>query len=184
MTARPKRSAAQIKVVRLSHAKNLPLPDYQSEDAAGMDLLAAVGAGEPLSLLPGGRALVPTGLIMQLPRGTEAQVRPRSGLALRHGITVLNSPGTIDSDYRGEIKVLLVNLGDAPFAVTRGERIAQLIIAPVARAALREVRALAVTKRGEGGFGSTGARAAPAKTGRSAKTSRAPRHRAKPHRPT
>ena len=149
-----------------------------------MDLLAAVDAGEPLSLLPGGRALIPTGLIMQLPRGTEAQVRPRSGLALRHGITVLNSPGTIDSDYRGEIKVLLVNLGGAPFAVTRGERIAQLIVAPVARAQLREVRALAATKRGEGGFGSTGARAVPAKAGKSAKTSRAPRHRAKPHRQT
>ena len=120
-------------------------------------------AAEPLSLPPGGRALVPTGLVMQLPRGAEAQVRPRSGLALRHGITVLNSPGTIDSDYRGEIKVLLVNLGDAPFAVTRGERIAQLIIAPVARAHLREVRALAATKRGDGGFGSTGVRGAKAK---------------------
>jgi dUTP pyrophosphatase len=173
MTARPKRSAPQIMVVRLPHAKNLPLPDYQSDDAAGMDLLAAVDAGEPLSLLPGGRALVPTGLIMQLPRGTEAQVRPRSGLAMRHGITVLNSPGTIDSDYRGEIKVLLVNLGDAPFAVTRGERIAQLIVAPIARATLREARALAATKRGEGGFGSTGVRVTPAKK------KRAPRRRAK-----
>lgn len=173
MRSQGKRGATQIKVVRLPHAEHLPLPDYQSADAAGMDLLAAVDTNAPISLLPGGRALVPTGLIMQLPRGTEAQVRPRSGLALRHGITVLNSPGTIDSDYRGEIKVLLVNLGDAPFAVTRGERIAQLIVAPIARAALREVRALAATKRGEGGFGSTGVRVT------TAKKKRAPRRRAK-----
>lgn len=178
MTSRTKRGATLIKVVRLPHAHGLPLPDYQSDDAAGMDLLAAVDAGEPLALPPGGRALVPTGLIMQLPRGCEAQVRPRSGLALRHGITVLNSPGTIDSDYRGEIKVLLINLGDAPFAVTRGERIAQLIVAPVSRAQLREVRVLAATKRGDGGFGSTGVRGAKAK--------KAPRsHRAsKPRRRT
>ena len=173
MRSRVKRGATLIRIVRLPHAKNLSLPAYQSEDAAGMDLLAAVEAAQPLTLPPGGRALVPTGLIMQLPRGTEAQVRPRSGLALHHGITVLNSPGTIDSDYRGEIKVLLVNLGDLPFAVTRGERIAQLVVAPIARAALREVRALAATKRGEGGFGSTGVRLMAAKKS-------APRRRAKP----
>lgn len=173
----------RIQVVRLPHAEDLPLPAYQTEDAAGMDLLAAVDAGEPLILPPRGRALVPTGLVMHLPRGAEAQVRPRSGLALRHGVTVLNSPGTIDSDYRGEIKVLLVNLGDAPFAVTRGERIAQLIVAPVARALLREVRTLAATKRGEGGFGSTGVRAAPAKKGTPARKSRA-RRRAKSRRQT
>jgi dUTP pyrophosphatase len=127
---------------------------------------------------------------MQLPRGTEAQVRPRSGLALRHGITVLNSPGTIDSDYRGEIKVLLVNLSDTPFAVTRGERIAQLIVAPIARAQLREVRALAATKRGDGGFGSTGVRGVSTKKGEtalskaSAARSRTSRRRTKPHRQT
>jgi dUTP pyrophosphatase len=184
MTSRTKRSTTLIKVVRLPHAHDLPLPDYQSEDAAGMDLLAAVDAGEPLPLPPGGRALVPTGLIMQLPRDTEAQVRPRSGLALRHGITVLNSPGTIDSDYRGEIKVLLVNLSDAPFAVTRGERIAQLIVAPVARAQLREVRALAATKRGDGGFGSTGVRAAPARKSKTAKKPHTRRRPAKPRRQT
>jgi dUTP pyrophosphatase len=190
MISRTKRGATLIKVVRLPHADNLPLPDYQSDDAAGMDLLAAVGAAEPLSLPPGGRALVPTGLIMQLPRGTEAQVRPRSGLALRHGITVLNSPGTIDSDYRGEIKVLLVNLSDTPFAVTRGERIAQLIVAPIARAQLREVRALAATKRCDGGFGSTGVRGVSTKKGEtavskaSAARSRTSRRRTNPHRQT
>ena len=166
MTAPTKRRATQIKVVRLPHADGLPLPAYQSDYAAGMDLLAAVDIAEPLRLLPGARTLVPTGLILQLPLGTEAQVRPRSGLALRHGITVLNSPGTIDCDYRGEIQVLLVNLGDTPFDVTRGERIAQLVVARVARAELREVRVLAATKRGQGGFGSTGVRAAPAKTGK------------------
>lgn len=168
MTAPTKRRATQIQVVRLPHADGLPLPAYQSDYAAGMDLLAAVDTAEPLRLLPGARALVPTGLILQLPRGTEAQVRPRSGLALRHGITVLNSPGTIDCDYRGEIQVLLVNLGDTPFDVTRGERIAQLVVARVARAELREVRVLAATKRGQGGFGSTGVRSAPAKTGKPA----------------
>jgi len=172
MTSRTKRGTTLIKIVRLPHAQDLPLPDYQSADAAGMDLLAAVDATAPLSLPPGGRALVPTGLIMQLPRGTEAQVRPRSGLALRHGITVLNSPGTIDSDYRGEIKVLLVNLGDTPFSVTRGERVAQLILARVARAQLREVRALVATKRGDGGFGSTGVRTTKAPSRRGAKPRR------------
>jgi dUTP pyrophosphatase len=183
MRSRAARGAMRIQVVRLPHAEDLPLPAYQTEDAAGMDLLAAVAAGETLMLPPGGRALVPTGLVMHLPRGSEAQVRPRSGLALRHGVTVLNSPGTIDSDYRGEIKVLLVNLGDAPFAVTRGERIAQLIVASVARGLLREVRALAATKRGEGGFGSTGVRSARAKKRTPARKSRA-RPRAKSRRQT
>jgi dUTP pyrophosphatase len=164
MSKRTARGTTRIKVVRLPHAQGLPLPEYQSLDAAGMDLLAAVDAAKPISLAPGGRELVPTGLIFELPRGTEAQVRPRSGLAFRHGVTVLNSPGTIDSDYRGEIKVLLINLGDTPFAVMRGERIAQLIVAPVSRANLREARALSATTRGAGGFGSTGVRAIAKKT--------------------
>ena len=145
-----------IAVVRLAHARGLDLPSYQSCGATGMDLLAAVASGAPLKLAPGARALVPTGLLLQLPRGFEAQVRPRSGLALRHGITVLNSPGTIDSDYRGELKVLLANLGAAPFAIARGERIAQLVVSRVERARLAEVERLSATPRGAGGFGSTG----------------------------
>ena len=145
-----------IAIVRLAHARGLILPSYQSCGAAGMDLVAAVASGAPLKLAPGARALVPTGLLLQLPQGFEAQVRPRSGLALRHGITVLNSPGTIDSDYRGELKVLLANLGTAPFAIARGERIAQLVIARVEQARLDEVEQLSATPRGTGGFGSTG----------------------------
>ncbi len=145
-----------IALVRLAHARGLGLPSYQSHGAAGMDLLAAVPSGTPLRLAPGARALVPTGLLLQLPQGFEAQVRPRSGLALRHGITVLNSPGTIDSDYRGELKVLLANLGTAPFAIARGERIAQLVVSRVAQARLAEVESLTATSRGAGGFGSTG----------------------------
>ena len=145
-----------IAVVRLAHARGLSLPAYQSDGAAGMDLLAAVPSGAPLKLVPGARALVPTGLLVQLPQGFEAQVRPRSGLALRHGVTVLNSPGTIDSDYRGELKVLLANLGTAPFAIARGERIAQLVVSRVEQAHLDEVESLAATPRGVGGFGSTG----------------------------
>jgi dUTP pyrophosphatase len=121
-----------------------------------MDLLAAVAKGAPLQLAPGARALVPTGLVLQLPLGFEAQVRPRSGLALRHGITVLNSPGTIDSDYRGEVQVLLANLGQEPFAITRGERIAQLVVQRVEQARLVEIAEIAPTQRGAGGFGSTG----------------------------
>ena len=148
--------AIKVKVVRLAHAEGLDLPAYQSSGAAGMDLLAAVPARKPMQLAPGARALVPTGLILELPAGTEGQVRPRSGLALRHGITVLNSPGTIDSDYRGEVMVLLANLGDAPFDVRRGERIAQLVIQRVEQATLIEVDATTATKRGAGGFGSTG----------------------------
>jgi dUTP pyrophosphatase len=154
--------ALRAKVVRLPHGEGLPLPAYQSEAAAGMDLLAAVD--KPLSLKPRARALVPTGLILELPPGLEAQVRPRSGLALRHGITVLNSPGTIDSDYRGEVQVLLVNLGEKPFAVARGERIAQLVVQRVERVDLVEARKASATHRGAGGFGSTGtAAAAPAR---------------------
>jgi dUTP pyrophosphatase len=150
-----------IAVVRLAHARGLTLPSYQSCGAAGMDLLAAVASAAPLKLAPGARALVPTGLLLQLPQGFEAQVRPRSGLALRHGITVLNSPGTIDSDYRGELKVLLANLGTAPFAIARGERIAQLVVSRVERARLAEVEHLTATPRGTGGFGSTGTAGSP-----------------------
>lgn len=146
----------KVKVVRLPHAEGLALPAYQSSGAAGMDLLAAVPARKPMRLASGARSLVPTGLILELPVGTEAQVRPRSGLALRHGVTVLNSPGTIDSDYRGEVMVLLANLGDAPFDIRRGERIAQLVIQRVEQAALVEVDATTATTRGAGGFGSTG----------------------------
>ena len=144
----------EVALLRLPHARDLPLPAYQSEDAAGLDLLAAVE--ERMILPPLGRALVPTGLAMALPSGYEAQVRPRSGLAAKHGVTVLNSPGTIDADYRGEIKVILINLSDTPFTIGRGERIAQMVIAPVSRARLVETEALDATIRGEGGFGSTG----------------------------
>jgi dUTP pyrophosphatase len=150
--------AVTIAVVRLPHGRGLALPAYQSDGAAGMDLLAAVAKGVPLLLAPGARALVPTGLILQLPLGFEAQVRPRSGLALRHGIAVLNSPGTIDSDYRGEVQVLLANLGQEPFAIARGERIAQLVVQRVAQARLVEVAEIAPTQRGAGGFGSTGSK--------------------------
>lgn len=143
-----------VHIARLPHGKDLSLPSYQSALAAGLDLLAAVP--EPLTLAPGMRALVPTGIAISLPAGCEAQVRPRSGLAVRHGLTVLNAPGTIDADYRGEIKVLLVNLGSEPVTIARGMRIAQLVIAPVTRAMLREVASLDQTGRGSGGFGSTG----------------------------
>jgi dUTP pyrophosphatase len=140
----------------LAHAEGLPLPAYQTAEAAGLDLMAAVPDGEPLTLAPGKHALVPTGLAIALPAGYEAQVRPRSGLAAKHGVTVLNSPGTIDADYRGEIKVILINHGDAPFLIQRGERIAQMVIAPVVQAALVPVATLSATGRGAGGFGSTG----------------------------
>jgi dUTP pyrophosphatase len=154
MMRKPYGSSLRIKVVRLPHAGDLPLPAYQSEGAAGIDLLAAVE--KQLILKPGARALVPTGLTLEVPRGFEAQVRPRSGLALKHGITVLNSPGTIDSDYRGEVQVLLINLGDKPFVIGRGERIAQLVVQRVQRAGLSETVGLTGTRRGAGGFGSTG----------------------------
>jgi dUTP pyrophosphatase len=146
----------QVTVLRLPHAADLPLPSYQSDSAAGLDLLAAVPAAAPIVIAPGARAMVPTGIAIALPAGMEAQVRPRSGLAAKHGVTVLNTPGTIDADYRGEIQVILVNLGGAEFVVTRGMRIAQLVIAPVARADLVEVESLDQTERGQGGFGSTG----------------------------
>lgn len=147
----------EVRILRLPHAEGLPLPAYQSMQAAGLDLLAAVSDAAPVRLAPGERALVPTGLVIALPPGTEAQVRPRSGLAVRHGITLLNTPGTIDADYRGEIQVIMVNLGHEAFVVTRGMRIAQLVVAPVTRAHLVEVAALDDTPRGAGGFGSTGA---------------------------
>ena len=143
-----------VALMRLPHAQDLPLPAYQSEDAAGVDLVAAVEV--PLTLPPLGRALVPTGLAMALPSGYEAQVRPRSGLAAKHGVTVLNSPGTVDADYRGEVKVILINLSDSPFTIVRGERIAQMVIAPVSRVRFVETEALDATARGAGGFGSTG----------------------------
>lgn len=145
-----------VRVVRLPHGEGLALPGYQTRHAAGLDLLAAVPQRAPLRLKKGGRALVPTGLIIELPEGFEAQVRPRSGIAFKNGVTVLNSPGTIDSDYRGEIQVLLVNLGEAPFEITRGMRIAQMVVAPVVRATLIEHAAVRATARGAGGFGSTG----------------------------
>ncbi|MGA2565640.1 MAG: dUTP diphosphatase [Pseudolabrys sp.] len=148
--------AIDIRITRLPHGKDLPLPSYQSALAAGLDLIAAVPADAPLTLAAGARALVPTGIAIALPPGTEAQVRPRSGLAVKHGLTVLNAPGTIDADYRGEIQVLLVNLGGEPVTITRGTRIAQLVIATVARAQLVEVAALDQTTRGASGFGSTG----------------------------
>ena len=144
----------EIAVQRLPHAADLPLPAYATAGAAGMDLLAAVG--EPVTLPPGGRALIPTGLRVALPGGYEMQVRPRSGLALRHGIVLPNAPGTIDEDYRGEIQVIVMNAGDAPFTVERGMRIAQAVVAPVSRAVWRETGNLDATARGDGGFGSTG----------------------------
>ena len=143
----------EVAIQRLAHGEGLELPAYATEQSAGFDLPAAV-AGDVV-LEPGARALIPTGFSLALPPGFEGQIRPRSGLALEHGVTVLNAPGTIDSDYRGEIGVLLVNLGEAPFTVSRGRRIAQLVMAPVSRAALRPARELVLSKRGEGGFGST-----------------------------
>lgn len=145
-----------LSIVRLPHSEGLPLPSYETAGAAGMDLRAAVPEDRPLILLPGRRALVPTGLVFEIPDGFEGQVRPRSGLALKHGVTCLNTPGTVDSDYRGELKVVLVNLGDEDFAVTRGMRIAQLVIAAVARAEIAERSSAGATGRGSGGFGSTG----------------------------
>jgi dUTP pyrophosphatase len=149
-------SAIRIDVQQLPHAEGLALPAYQSSHAAGLDLLAAVPEQTPLVLAPGQHAMIPTGLMIALPDGFEAQVRPRSGLAAKHGVTVLNSPGTVDADYRGEINVLLINLGTVPFTIRRGERIAQMIVAPVTRAELARAVSLSDTKRGSGGFGSTG----------------------------
>jgi len=149
-------SRSELRVKRLAHGADLPLPAYQSALAAGLDLLAAVPADAPVVIAPGERAMIPTGIAIALPTGTEGQVRPRSGLATRHGVTVLNSPGTIDPDYRGEISVILINLGRESFAVTRGTRIAQLIIAPTMQVTICEAANLDETTRGVGGFGSTG----------------------------
>ena len=148
--------ATIVRVQRLPHGADLDLPAYQSAGAAGVDLAAAVEDGAPVTIAPGAREMVPTGLSIELPEGYEAQVRPRSGLAAKHGVTVLNSPGTIDADYRGEVKVILINLGDEPFTVTRGERIAQMVVQPVVRVTWEEADALASSARGEGGFGSSG----------------------------
>jgi dUTP diphosphatase len=145
-----------VRVLRVPHGEGLPLPSYQSKHAAGLDLVAAVPREAPVKLAPGARALIPTGFALELPQGYEAQVRPRSGLALKAGVTLLNSPGTIDADYRGELMVIMINHGAEPFLVQRGDRIAQLVIAPVASVEIVAVEALAETERGQGGFGSTG----------------------------
>ena len=149
-------ATVNIDIRQLSHGEGLALPAYQSAHAAGLDLLAAVPEDSPLILSPGQRALVPTGLTIALPPGYEAQVRPRSGLASKHGVTVLNAPGTVDADYRGEIGVLLINHGEVPFTIRRGERIAQMVVASVVRAELVPAASLSATKRGGDGFGSTG----------------------------
>jgi dUTP pyrophosphatase len=148
--------AIDVAIMRLPHGAGLPLPDYQTALAAGLDLLAAVPADAPVEIAPGGRALIPTGVAIALPAGYEGQVRPRSGLAIRHGITLLNTPGTVDADYRGELQIILVNLGSDVFVVHRGMRIAQIIVAPVLRVRLVETDALPATERASGGFGSTG----------------------------
>lgn len=148
--------SVEIRVLRLPHAADLPLPAYQSALAAGLDLVAAVPAQAPVSIAPGGRAMVPTGIALALPRGHEGQIRPRSGLAARHGVAVLNAPGTIDADYRGEVQVILINHGTEPFVIERGMRIAQLVIARVEHARLVEVDSLDATERATGGIGSTG----------------------------
>ncbi|MCP3053975.1 dUTP diphosphatase [Aurantimonas marianensis] len=153
-TGRSPVSAPAIGICRLPHGADLPLPAYATQGAAGADIRAALT--EALTLAPGTRALVPTGLSFEIPAGYEVQVRPRSGLAAKHGVTILNTPGTIDSDYRGEVKIILVNLSEEPFTVARGDRIAQIVIAPVVQAEFGERQSLAVSDRGEGGFGSTG----------------------------
>ncbi|MCH8153746.1 MAG: dUTP diphosphatase [Proteobacteria bacterium] len=156
-------SRREVPLQRLPHGAGLALPDYATELSAGVDLLAAIEAD--VVLQPGERKLIPSGIAIALPAGTEAQVRPRSGLALKHGVTVLNAPGTIDADYRGEVGVILINHGDAPFTVTRGARIAQMVIAPVTQASWRSVESLEKSTRGAGGFGSTGTAARKAGTG-------------------
>ena len=145
-----------LKLIRLPHGEGIELPSYETTGAAGMDLRAAVEAGETMTLRPGERALVPTGFIFEVPFGYEAQIRPRSGLAIKNGITCLNSPGTVDSDYRGEVKVILANLGQEDFTIERGMRIAQMVIAPVTQVTVTEVSEFTETTRGAGGFGSTG----------------------------
>jgi dUTP pyrophosphatase len=149
-------ASIKIDIRQLPHGEGLALPAYQSAHAAGLDLFAAVPEDAPVTLAPGKYALIPTGLTIALPAGYEAQIRPRSGLAAKHGVTVLNAPGTVDADYRGEISVSLINHGDMPFQIRRGERIAQMVIASVVRAELIPVAALSATERGSGGFGSTG----------------------------
>lgn len=146
----------EVPIMRLPHAADLPLPQYQTVHAAGLDLLAAVPADAPVTLAPGARAMVPTGVALALPPGHEGQIRPRSGLAAHHGVTVLNAPGTIDADYRGELQVILINLGSEPFQVRRGMRIAQIVVAPVQHARLVESESLDTTTRATGGLGSTG----------------------------
>ncbi|MCB8838416.1 dUTP diphosphatase [Aurantimonas sp. VKM B-3413] len=147
-------TAPTIRIARLPHGADIALPSYATEGAAGADLRAAIS--EELTLAPGARALVPTGLVFEIPQGYEVQVRPRSGLAARHGVTVLNTPGTIDSDYRGEVMVLLVNLSGEAYTLAPGDRIAQMVVAPVVRAAFEEAADLSASQRGAGGFGSTG----------------------------
>ncbi|MDS7595987.1 dUTP diphosphatase [Agrobacterium tumefaciens] len=149
-------ASPSLKLVRLDHGTGIELPSYETSGAAGMDLRAAVSQDEPMVLKPGARALVPTGFVFEVPVGYEAQIRPRSGLAFKNGITCLNSPGTVDSDYRGEVKVILANLGDADFIIERGMRIAQMVIAPVTQVTVAEVTETSSTERGAGGFGSTG----------------------------
>jgi dUTP pyrophosphatase len=149
-------SALSVRFIRLPHGEALPAPAYATGGAAGLDLVAAVPESEALTILPGAWAAVPTGLILEIPAGYQGEVRPRSGLALQHGVTILNAPGTIDSDYRGEVRVLLVNLGREKFSVTRGMRVAQIVFMPVTRVSLTESSALDATARGDGGFGSTG----------------------------
>ena len=151
--------AIDVRIMRLPHGAGLPLPEYQSALAAGLDLLAALPADAPVEIAPNNRAMIPTGIAIALPAGTEGQVRPRSGLAARHGITVLNSPGTIDADYRGELQIILVNISSEPFVVHRGMRIAQLVIAPIIHAKLVEYDSLEATERASSGFGSTGTEA-------------------------
>jgi dUTP pyrophosphatase len=151
-------STPALALIRLPHGADIALPVYETAGAAGMDLRAAVAAEQPLTIEPGKRALVPTGFIFEIPHGYEGQIRPRSGLAFKNGITCLNTPGTVDSDYRGEVKVLLANLGDEPFVVERGMRIAQMVIAPVTQVSVHETTATSETNRGAGGFGSTGVR--------------------------
>ena len=146
----------EVRIVRLPHARDLPLPQYQSALAAGLDLMAAVPADTPVEIPPGGRAVIPTGIAIALPPGSEGQIRPRSGLAARNGVTVLNTPGTIDADYRGELQVILINTGAELFVVSRGTRIAQLVIAPIQHAKLVELNSLDATERASGGLGSTG----------------------------
>jgi dUTP pyrophosphatase len=148
--------SAELRILRLPHAADLPLPAYQTERAAGLDLVAAVPASAPVTIAPGERVMIPTGMAVALPPGHEGQIRPRSGIALRYGVTVLNSPGTIDADYRGEIQVILVNLGAEPFEITRGTRIAQMIITPIIHVKIVEAGRLDATGREGGGFGSTG----------------------------